>query len=120
MENKIIKIEKGIAYLKLSNLSSNEVKLNKAKLGTAEKISNTNIKSLRSQELSINFTSQEHVPPKPQPQENYGMIKTNFLKHFNLEHLPENTKTREKNILWDYKWTFARHEADYGLTYLIT
>ena len=52
--------------MKLSNLRSNNVKLNKATLGMAEKISNTDITSLCSPELSINFTSQKRISLKPQ------------------------------------------------------
>ena len=59
-----------------------------------ERISNTDIKSLGSPKLSKNFTSQEQILPKPQPQEDYGIAKTDFLKEFNLKHLPENTKPR--------------------------
>jgi hypothetical protein len=120
MENQVIKIENGITYLKLSNLSNNKVKLNQITLGSVEKISNSEIKSLSSPELSINFTSHEEMSSKPQPQEKYGMTKTDFLQQFDLEHLPENIKTRVGNILWDFRWTFARHKADCGLTLLIT
>jgi hypothetical protein len=122
VENQVIKIENGITYLKLSNLSNDKIKLNQVELGSVEKISNSEIKSLNSPELSVNFTSShEHLSSlKPQPQEEYGMTKTDFLQQFDLKHLPENVKTRVENILWDFKWTFARHKSDYGLTHLIT
>ena len=61
VEKQIVKIEKGITYLKLSNLSNNKVKLNQIALGSAEKISNTEIKSLSSSELSVSFTSHEQM-----------------------------------------------------------
>jgi hypothetical protein len=80
VEYQIIKIENGIAYLKLSNLSSDKVKLNQIFLGSAEKISNTDFKSQGSQKLSINFTSQGQISSKPQPEQNYGMAKTDFFK----------------------------------------
>ena len=40
VENQVIKIENGITYLKLSNLSNNKIKLNQIEIGSVEKNSN--------------------------------------------------------------------------------
>jgi len=79
VESQIRKTKKGIAYFKLSNIIKDKVKLNKAALGMAEKITNIDIKSLSSPEISINITKANNT--KTKKQENYIMTKTDSFKN---------------------------------------
>ena len=112
VESQLLTIERGTAYLKVSNLSNQKVKIPKIKLGVAEQISHENIRSLENSKLWANSVQDTSFNTRGSKQEEYGMTKTEFLAQFEFKHL-SYSKIQQVGEIFSgiHKWIILRQSG---------